>query len=92
MATTESSERRELAHRAANGIDVRMFWSKPTNRVTIEAYDSRADEVIEFEVEPDAALEAFNHPYGYAATRRVRITTTSTTTGSPQSVRISTSG
>jgi hypothetical protein len=90
MATAESNERRELAHRAANGTDVRLFWSKPANRVTIEAYDSRADEVIEFEVEPDAAIEAFNHPYGYAATRRVRITTT-TTTESAHSVRISTS-
>jgi hypothetical protein len=90
MATAESNERRELAHRAANGIDVRLFWSKPANRVTIEAYDSRADEVIEFEVEPDAAIEAFNHPYGYAATRRVRITTT-TTTESAHSVRIATS-
>jgi hypothetical protein len=90
MTTTESNERRELAHRAANGIHVRMFWSKPANRVTIEAYDSRADEMIEFEVEPDAALEAFNHPYGYAATRRVRITTT-TATGSAHSVRMTTS-
>jgi hypothetical protein len=90
MATSESNERRELAHRAANGIDVRLFWSQPANRVTVEAYDSRADEVIEFEVEPDAALEAFNHPYGYAATCRVRITTTMTI-GSANSVRISTS-
>jgi hypothetical protein len=89
MARTESGGRRELAHRAANGIEVRLFWSGPTDRVTVEAYDSRADEVIEFEVEPDHALEAFNHPYGYAATRRVRIATTSRT-GSAEAVRVTT--
>lgn len=89
MARTESNERRELARRAVDGIDVRLFWSKPTNRLTIEAYDSRADEVLEFEVEPHAALEAFNHPYGYAATRRVGITTT--TSGSAHAARVATS-
>jgi hypothetical protein len=59
--------RRELAHRASSGIDVSLFWSKPTNQVTIEVVDTRFGEGFEFEVDGSAALDAFHHPYAYAA-------------------------
>jgi hypothetical protein len=72
MSATPFSERRELAYRTSDGIDVRLFWSKPTDRVTIAVLDTRSGEVLEFEVEGSAALDAFNHPYAYAASRRVR--------------------
>jgi hypothetical protein len=59
--------RRELAHRANNGIEVSLFWSKAGNRVTIEVFDQRFDEGFELEVAGADALDAFNHPYAYAA-------------------------
>lgn len=34
--------------------------------------DSRSDEALEFDVDGSAALDAFNHPYAYAAARRDR--------------------
>jgi hypothetical protein len=34
--------------------------------------DTRSEQALEFEVDGSAALDAFNHPYAYAATRRVR--------------------
>jgi hypothetical protein len=68
MATVIGT-RRELAHRASNGIEVTLFWSKPANRVSVEVLDSRFDEGFEFEVDGSAALDAFNHPYAYAASR-----------------------
>jgi hypothetical protein len=72
MTAVAFTQRRELAHRSSDGIEVTLFWSKPSSRVTIAVLDTRSGEVLEFEVEGSAALEAFNHPYAYAATRRVR--------------------
>ena len=72
MTTKELIERRELAHRSNDGIEVTLFWSKASNKVTIAVVDSHSDEALEFEVGASAALDAFNHPYAYAATRQVR--------------------
>jgi hypothetical protein len=74
--TTTATERRELAHRTGNGIDVTLFWTKSTNTVTIAALDSHSGEELEFEVDGCRALDAFNHPYAYAAAARVRGTQT----------------
>ena len=62
--------RRELAQRSSNGIEVTLFWSKRTNGVTVEVFDERSDERFEFEVDGSVALDAFNHPYAYAAASR----------------------
>lgn len=72
MTATAITERRELAHRTSDGIEVTLVWSNPSNRVTVAVLDTRSDEALEFEVDGSAALDAFNHPYAYAATRRVR--------------------
>lgn len=66
MTATASSERRELAHRTSDGIDVTLFWAKTSDRVTISVLDTRSGEILEFEVAGSAALDAFNHPYAYA--------------------------
>lgn len=70
METTTSL--RELAHRQNDGIDVTLFWAQATNRVTIAVLDTRSDAVLEFEVDASTALDAFNHPYAYAALPRTR--------------------
>jgi hypothetical protein len=58
---------RRVAHRASNGIDVYLFWNQPTSRVTVGVLDARTDERFELEVDGGHALDAFNHPYAYAA-------------------------
>jgi hypothetical protein len=68
LTANVSTERRELAHRTSDGIDVTLLWSKPSTRVTIALLDSHSAEALEFEVDGGAALDAFNHPYAYAAT------------------------
>ena len=70
MTTTAFTERRELAHRTSDGIEVSLFWTQATNRVTIAVLDSHSDESLVFDVNGRDALDAFNHPYAYAATRR----------------------
>jgi hypothetical protein len=68
-----TTQRRELAHRASNGIEVWLYWRELTNRVTVEVLDERLDESFEFEVEGHLALSAFNHPYVYATARGVPV-------------------
>ena len=72
MGTTTFADRRELAHRTSDGIEVTLFWSKPSNQVTVAVLDTRSGDALEFDVAGSAALDAFNHPYAYAATQRVR--------------------
>lgn len=72
MTTTSFTDRRELAHRTSDRIEVTLFWSKAANQVTIAVLDTRSGDAVEFEVDGSAALDAFNHPYAYAATQRVR--------------------
>ena len=67
MTATALTERRELAHRTSDGIEVTLLWSKATNRVTIAVLDSHSEESLEFDVDGSAALDAFTHPYAYAA-------------------------
>ena len=68
MTTSAPIERRELAHRTGDGIEVSLLWAKSTNTVTIAVSDAHSGEELEFEVDGSRALEAFNHPYAYAAT------------------------
>ena len=77
MTLSAATERRELAHRTGNGIEVTLLWIKSTNAVTISVLDSHSGEELEFEVDGCRALDAFNHPYAYAAAVRVRSTQTS---------------
>jgi hypothetical protein len=67
MTIKELTERRELAHRTNDGFDVTLFWSKASNRVTIAVFHARSATALEFEVDGADALDAFNHPYAYAA-------------------------
>ena len=68
-ATTIDLFPRELDFRAANGIEVSLLWLKRTNRLTVAVNDTTAGELFEFAVEPHNALDAFHHPYAYAAVR-----------------------
>ena len=67
MTATAFTERRELAHRTSDGIEVTLLWSKASDRITIAVVDTRSDAALEFGVDGSDALDAFNHPYAYAA-------------------------
>jgi hypothetical protein len=57
----------ELGYRASDGVEVSLLWHKPTDRLTVLLFDTRTDETFELEVESNYALDAFHHPYAYAA-------------------------
>ena len=67
MTLTPHIERRELAHRTNDGIEVTLFWTKFTDRVSLEVLDARSGAMLEFDVDRHVALDAFRHPYVYAA-------------------------
>jgi hypothetical protein len=70
-AATTSSEPRELAYRANDGIEVWLLWTKSENRVFVLVYDVVRNTSFELDVEPAHALEVFHHPLAYAAFRGI---------------------
>ena len=67
-ATTPTTDRRELDHRHSNGIDVTLTWSPSTDLLFVTVSDE-AGETFELVVDAHEALDAFHHPYAYAAFR-----------------------
>jgi hypothetical protein len=57
----------ELDHRASNGVAVWLLWNRENNAVSVVVSDDGADDTFTLDVAPDQALDAFNHPYAYAA-------------------------
>jgi len=62
---------RELASRAADGLEILLLWSKSTDRVKLTVVDSRLGEEFELGVASRDALTAYHHPFAYAARRGV---------------------
>ena len=58
---------RELAARESDGVNVVLLWHPRDNAVTVEVEDARAGECFRLAVAPDRALDAFYHPFAYAA-------------------------
>ena len=64
-----ADQRIDLAHRKGDGIDVTLWWSPETGRVSVEVLHFATESAFELNVAPDRALEAFYHPFAYAAHR-----------------------
>jgi hypothetical protein len=58
---------RELAHRSNDGIDVTLLWQERNGTLTVTVADRRSATVLEFAPPAAEALQAFHHPYAYAA-------------------------
>ena len=57
---------RELAYRAADGVEVSLLWPVGERGVLVRVTDHRSDRSFELSVDADRALDAFYHPYAYA--------------------------
>lgn len=64
-----AGHRIDLAHRRNDGIDVVLWWSREENSVSVEVLHLASDESFELAVDPSRALDAFYHPFAYAARR-----------------------
>jgi hypothetical protein len=58
---------RELAARDSDGIHVSLLWHPPENTLIVSVEDARLGDRFQLAVEPDRALDAFYHPFAYAA-------------------------
>jgi hypothetical protein len=62
--------KRELDRRNANGLDVVLYWHG-AETLSVFVRDTSTGEEFELEVDAAEALDAFRHPYAYAAVRGV---------------------
>ena len=69
MANAQNIEmgRRELAHRSADGVEVTLLWDPAADTISVQVIERDTDARFELPVARDQALNAFNHPYAYAA-------------------------
>jgi hypothetical protein len=58
---------RELAARDSDGIHVVLLWHPRDNGLTVSVEDARVGDRFDLAVAPDRALDAFYHPFAYAA-------------------------
>ena len=58
---------RELEARTNDGVEVRLLWHPSSNCVAVEVVDSRTGEQFALAVHAADALDAFHHPFAYAA-------------------------
>ena len=62
-----ASDRIDLANRRSDGIDVTLWWSPADDAVTVEVLHLASDSIFEFVVARSRALDAYYHPFAYAA-------------------------
>ena len=60
---------RELAQRLSGTIEVRLLWHPETHRVELSVLDLATGAGFHLDVRPGNAMDAFYHPYAYAARR-----------------------
>ena len=65
--TPPTPEFLELAARDSDGIQVLLLWCPDGNALTVTVEDARIGDRFQLNVAPDRALDAFYHPYAYAA-------------------------
>ena len=58
---------RELAARNNDGVHVSLLWHPAANALTVSVEDARLGNRFQIVVAPNRALDAFYHPYAYAA-------------------------
>jgi len=66
-ATTGHTQARELARRESGGLAVRLVWHPSEDAVTVSVTDSRTGDRFQLAVDRKRALDAFYHPFAYAA-------------------------
>jgi hypothetical protein len=61
----------ELDQRQSNGISVSLLWNRLTNALAVRVFDSTNGQEFEVACAAHEALDAFHHPFAYAAARAV---------------------
>ncbi len=83
MSTTAIKDWKELARREGDGLVVSLFWSRAAGRVTVTVAEQMFAEELHIDVPGACALDAFYHPFAYAAGRDLSLGC-ATTSSSPE--------
>jgi hypothetical protein len=67
LTTAGTRGSRELASRESDGVHVLLLWHPTDGTVTVSVDDSAAGRRFELAVDRHRALDAFYHPFAYAA-------------------------
>jgi hypothetical protein len=62
-----TQQTRELASRDGDGVHVLLLWHPRENALTVWVEDVHVGDRFNIAVAPDRALDAFYHPFAYAA-------------------------
>ena len=65
--TPATPKTRELAARENDGVRVLLLWQPDDDKLTVSVEDTRAGDRFRLTVAPNRALDAFYHPFAYAA-------------------------
>ena len=58
---------RELAQRLSGTVEVLLLWHPESDRVELSVSDEATGTGFEIDVPPGKAIDAFYHPFAYAA-------------------------
>jgi hypothetical protein len=64
-----SKKTQELDYRSTDGLEVTLLWQPETKAVAVKVYDAKTGDDFNLDVDPTDAMDAFHHPYAYAASR-----------------------
>jgi len=67
LAMSTAPLARELAVRESDGLHVQLLWHPGENALTVSVEDARLGDRFQLAVAPERALDAFHHPFAYAA-------------------------
>jgi hypothetical protein len=65
----------ELLVRETNGIEVALVWRREADTLAVVVNDERIGSSFEIDAPRDRALDAFHHPFAYAAAQGIEFAT-----------------
>ena len=71
--TNTTSTFEELDYRESDGIEVSLLWDRRDNSLSVFVVDTKNDEQFELRVDGPQAMDAFRHPYAYAASHGIEL-------------------
>ena len=71
MITSAPPSTHDLHSRVSDGLEVRLLWLTPDDRLFVAVTDSKHDQQFSVEVhDRRRALDVFHHPFAYASDLR----------------------
>jgi len=67
VMSSGAPQTRELAARSSDGVHVLLLWHPRDNTLSVSVADERVGDRFRLAVAPDRTLDAFYHPFAYAA-------------------------